>query len=488
MQLAIGTVDLAILVTYLLGIVGFGIWVGRGRQDLTDYLVGGRDLPWWAVLVSIVATETSSVTFLSVPGVAFAQDMRFLQLPIGYIVGRYAVAALLLPHYFRGEIFTAYEVLHRRFGGPIKPAASVLFIVTRSLADGLRLYLTAIPLTFITGLDMATSTIVVGIATIVYTFFGGMKAVVWTDFIQFAIYMAGGILAAGLIVGKLPGGFAELLAFADVHSKFRVFDFSLTLEVPYTFWAGLVGGAFVSFGSHGADQLMVQRYFCARGEREARRALTISGWVVLAQFALFLFVGVGLACFYAGQSAASSFKPDQVFASFIVDHLPVGVVGLTTAAVFAAAMSTLSGSLNSSAAATVNDLVMPALGGRVAESRVVILTRILTAVFGVIQIAVALCGQALEKRVIDSVLEIAAFTTGIILGVFLLGIGTKSVGAKAALLAMIGGLATMTCLKLFTRLAWPWYAAFGSIETLLLGILIQRLLFGSEPAAQARAD
>ena len=266
MNLSISTTDLAILFAYLAGVVLFGLWIGRDQRDLSSYLLGDRRLPWWAVLGSIVATETSTVTFLSIPAVAFARpdgDLRFLQLALGYILGRVIVTVLLLPHYFQGTLYTAYQVLERRFGGRTKQAASLMFLVARNLGDGLRLFLTALVLEKVIGMSLPTCIAIIGVATIIYTFFGGMKAVVWNDCIQLVVYLTGGLLAGALILREIPGGWDQVWAFAQANDKLRMFDFRLDITQTYTFWAGIIGGALLTLGTHGTDQMMVQRYLGA---------------------------------------------------------------------------------------------------------------------------------------------------------------------------------------------------------------------------------
>ena len=358
--MASSPLDFAVLAVYLVGVVAFGLWIGRDQKGAADYMLGDRNIAWWGLLFSIVATETSTVTFLSIPGFAWSRDFTFIQLPLGYLIGRFLVVAVLLPHYFSGEYFTAYEVLRKRFGGAVGQAASFLFIVTRSLADGLRLFLTAIVVQEMAGLSLPVSVALVGVTTIVYTFAGGMKAVVWTDVAQFFIYNVGAVVAFFLLLGQLPGGWGQLVAEASAAGKFRWLDLSTALDSPYTLWAGLIGGMFLTIGSHGADQMMVQRYLCARSQREAGRAVWMSGVVVFLQFALFLLIGVGLYVFYQAFPPAVAFdRPDRVFVRFIVEQLPRGMVGLVIGAIFAAAMSTLSGSLNSSATAAVTDFYRP---------------------------------------------------------------------------------------------------------------------------------
>lgn len=469
--MSIGAVDAGILVIYLLGVVAFGIWVGRGQSSLASYTVGDRNLPWWLLLFSIVATETSTVTFLSIPGFAYGRDLTWLQIPLGFLLGRYVVAWVLMPLYFRGQFSTAYEVLKLRFAGATQQVASAMFIVTRSLADGLRLFLSAIVLQEMTGIALHWSVIALGLATIAYTYFGGMKSVVWTDFIQFGVYIGGAILAFGLILQRLPGGWMQLLEVGGAAGKLRIFDLSFDLTQPFGLWAGMVGGVFVTLGSHGVDQMMVQRYLSARNLGDARRALWVGGFVIVAQFALFLLIGVGLFVFYQLNPIEGGFeRTDRVFARFILDHMPVGVVGLLLGAIFAAAMSTLSSSLNSCATTAANDLWAARGGANVTPERQLRLTKILTAVFGVVQIGVGIGGQWLTGSVVSSVLGIAAFTTGIVLGVFFLGMFTTRVGQRAALAGLLVGLVFMSWVFFATPLAWTWYALLGSMATFGAGL------------------
>ncbi|HEV8583029.1 MAG TPA: sodium:solute symporter [Thermoanaerobaculia bacterium] len=464
----VGIVDLAVLLAYMAGIVVLGMWLGRGARDVADYAVGGRDQPWWLILFSIIATETSAVTFLSIPGFAYERDFTWIQIALGFVIGRFAIAFLLLPEYFRGVLFTSYEVLHRRFGGATQQTASVLFIVTRSLADGLRLFLSAIVLQEMTGIPIEWAVAALGVTTIVYTYLGGMRAVLWSDLIQFFLYLAGAIVAFAAILARLPGGWDQLAAMGQAAGKFRAFDLRLDWSQPYGLWAGLVGGAFIALGSHGVDQLMVQRYLSARGLPEARRALWVSGLLAAAQFALFLLIGVGLWSFYQLHPPAVPFdRPDRVFARFILDELPVGLVGLLLGAIFAAAMTS---SLNSCATVAVNDLYVPLAKGEVPAQRQLRMTRVLTAVFGAVQIAVGIAGQWLKSSIVSSVLGIAAFTTGIVLGVFFLGMFTRRVGQRAALAALVFGFAAMTAIFFGTSLAWPWYALVGSLITVAAGL------------------
>jgi len=518
--LGYATIDLAILLVYMAGVVLLGLWVGRGTKDLSGYLLGGRNVPWWAILGSIVATETSTVTFLSVPGILYAKEgnLTFLQLTLGYIIGRILVVLLFLPRYFRGELFTAYEVLHERFGKTTKRIASLLFIITRTLADGLRLYLTAIVLEKVAGIQLETSVIVIGIGTVFYTFVGGMKSVVWNDCIQLVVYLVGAVVAGVILLNRIPGGMSEVIEYGQENGKFKLIELDWQLANAYTLWAGLFGGIFVSMASHGTDQLMVQRYLCAKSQRHAATALSLSGFIVAAQFALFLLLGVALACFYQNNPFPEGTKGDQIFATFIVDEIPPVLCGFILAAVFSAAMSTLSSSLNSSATAVVNDFLKPqdnspvdveeteSTGAAVADATVADATaadakltmtsRLWTIVFGVLQIIVGIGANRLPDEmngsVIGTVLAIASFTTGIILGLFFLSRAFQGATEKGALTGtFVGILVTLAIVAipviktsltgagyenlpsiLDLKIAWPWYSVIGSMTTLSVGALV----------------
>ena len=497
-------VDVAVLIAYLAGIVVFGAYFSKTHQSIQDYFVSGKTIPWWAILGSIVATETSTVTFISVPGYAYSTNFTFLQLVMGYMIGRVAVSILFIPAYFKGELLTVYQLLGDRFGGGVKRLASGVFLLTRSFADGFRLFATGLVLAAVlramphmddlsrrwfpaadpTYTILILSVVVMGLATVIYTYHGGMTAVIWTDVIQLVVYLIGAAAAAVVLLRVIPGGWNEVQAVGSAAGKFRLFDFTPTLTRSYTFWSGVVGGAFLTTATHGTDQLMVQRYFCASGPSPARKALLWSGALVFAQFVLFLMIGVMLFVYYTHHAPADiaaftqngRVQTDRIFPYFIVQHLPVGVVGLVLAAIFAAAMSTLSSSLNSSAAAAVNDFYVPATGGRREQRHYLNVSRGLTAFFGVVQIAVAIAAISISSRVVDEVLGIASFTNGVILGVFFLGTFTSRVGQRAAFVAIAGGAAVMLAVKLNTAVSWQWYVLIGSIATFTLGVLTSMVL------------
>jgi SSS family transporter len=510
-------VDLAVVAAYIAGMTLFGVWFSKSQKDLKTYFVGERNVGWFLVLMSIVATETSAVTFLSVPGLAYKPggNLTYLQLSFGYVIGRCVVAWVLLPMYMRGDLFSAYEVLKIKFGPAVQRVASGLFLVTRTVADGLRLYLTALLMQYV-GVGVEAAVVLTGVVTIVYTYLGGMKAVLWTDLIQFVIKVAGAALAGVFILNLLPGGWTQFVEVGEVNQKFVLFDFDHSYEAayPFNFWAGVIGGAVFSMASHGADQLMVQRYLCARSLGHARAALVLSGITVTVQFLLFLGVGIGLFVLVQTgvfalpeRAGGGTWKPDEMFGLFIVTQLPVGVRGVLVAAVLAAAMSTLSSSLNSSANALVTDFYRPLRPDK-GEKHYVFLSRLLTAVWGVAQMGVAIIAYRTsgdDKSVVEQVLKVAGMTTGLLLGLFLLGQAKRPVSAAAAVGGLIAGfvvvvlawlpeglgmLATTTDGRkhltilgtsvpeqfLKPILAWPWFALIGAGTTVGVSLLLSRLL------------
>ncbi len=484
--------DLVIIVVYMGGTLAVGWAFSRRQRTIKDYFLTGHDTPWWALMGSIVATETSTVTFISVPAFAFAAtaggtggNFTFLQLAFGYMIGRLVIVALFIPLYFKGELFTVYQVLDQRFGGRVKRTAASLFLVTRSIADGIRLFLTAIVLVALTGWADPVSILIIGVVTIAYTYLGGMAAVIWTDAIQLVVYLVGAVAAAVILVAKIPGGWPEVAAVGDALHKFTLFDPTFDLSRSYTLWSGVIGGAFLTTATHGTDQLMVQRYLSARSPRQATLALLTSGVVVFAQFVLFLLIGLMLSVFYQAPGSlppAVAAQADRVFPHFIVTELPPGMVGLVVAAIFAAAMSTLSGSLNSLSAAAVTDFYRPLVAPDRSDAHYLKVSRLFTAGWGVVQITVAMVAIAMKGRGVDAVLAVASFTNGPVLGLFLLSAITRRVGPRGALTGVVAGIVAMAFVWLQTPLSWQWYVLVGSTITFGTGLLASVMLEGRRAA------
>jgi solute:Na+ symporter, SSS family len=484
--------DFIVIAAYLIGITALGIYVGRKQKDSKDYFVADRSIPWWAVMISVVASETSALTFISIPGLAYVGNLGFLEVAIGYLLGRIVVATVLLPRYYQGDLVTAYALLEKRFGIATRRFTSVVFMVTRGMADSVRVFATAVPIALIIGpllppaAVMPTAVLVLGTLTVIYTIRGGMRAVVWTEIVQASVYLIGGLSAILLIGHAVPGGWSAILNTAGPAGKLHTFTFSTTLKEPHTVWAGLIGGAFLSMASHGADQLIVQRLLSSKTLKDGQAAIIGSGVVIIAQFALFLMIGVGLWVLNHGQTFPSA---DAIFPTFIVDHMPHGLVGLLLAAILAATMSTHSGAINSLAAASVHDIYLPLTGKVASDPSVLRTSKIFALLWGI-----ALTGGALlfpqnpKMPIVVVALSIASFTQGGLLGGFFLGIYWRRAIQRDAITGMAVAIAVMAFIvfaKQFiaafpgltglltpvSTIAWPWYVLIGTTITMVVGML-----------------
>lgn len=464
------SLDLGVLLVYLVGITVWGAWLGRGQSGGRDYFLGNRELPWVAVMLSVVATETSTLTFLSIPGVAYLGSLGFLQLTLGYLAGRIVVSTFLLPAYYRGELSTAYELLEGRFGRGTRRFASAVFMVTRLLADSVRLFATAIPLALVTGWDYPLSIAVIGLMTLVYTYFGGIKAVVWVDAVQMGLYLFGALVAMVALHILTPGGWPEILASAGQAGKMAVIDLSFDFAVPYTLWAGLLGGGFLTMASHGTDQLIVQRLLTCRDVESSKKALVGSGVVVMVQFAIFLFVGLGLWAYYGGRAFD---RGDEIFARFVVEVLPSGLTGLLIAGVFASAMSSLSSSINSLASATAYDFWAPLAGAEGDDARVLRAGKVFTLLWAALLIGGAVLFIPLSEgtTAVELALALASMVYGGLLGAFILAVRSTRADQRSTILGMVLGIGTVVAIWLFARsaVAWPWFVPIGTAVTVVVG-------------------
>jgi solute:Na+ symporter, SSS family len=478
------TLDLVVLVGYIVGVTAFGTWLGSRQKDARDYFLADRGIPWWAVCFSVVATETSALTFISVPATAYTSDLWMMQLTVGYLIGRIAVASVLLPGYFRGELTTAYALLQKRFGLGARRFASIIFMITRALADGVRVFATAIPIKLIIGLPYWQAILITGVFTLIYTYYGGLSAVVWVDVIQMFIYIFGGLAALYVLLQVVPGGWDGIVAAAEPANKLRIIHTEGGFASGRWLLTGLVGGAFLSMASHGVDHIIVQRLLASPSLRDARKALITSGIIVMGQFALFLVVGVGLFAFFNGRQFAT---PDEIFPSFIVSELPSGVTGLVLAGILAAAMSTVASSINSLASATTHDIYAPLSHREDDHVHLMKMGKIFTLVWGVILIGVALLFQFAQQGtpVVVIALQIASFTYGGLLGGFLLGVLSKRAEQTDVIIGMATAIVLMAifwALQQFQHIPrivdGLWFALIGSAVTYVAGS-ISAMLRGS---------
>jgi solute:Na+ symporter, SSS family len=482
--MGLNRLDLAVIVVYLAGVTLFGLRFRGKERTIKNYFLADKTIPWWAISLSIVAAETSTLTVISVPGLAYDRDFRFLQLAIGYLIGRVIVSLVLIPQYFRGELVTAYQLIERRFGQRLRSLTAGLFLITRAAAEGVRVFAVAIVVKVaLSGLlsgfsefgrDVAAIGIVT-LLTLIYTFEGGMAAVIWTDVIQLAIYVAGTLVGFFTILHLVPGGWATVQSIAGGAHKFRMFDLSWNLTSTYTLWSGLIGGAFLTTASHGTDQLIVQRLLSSRNQRQSVLALLSSGVAVFFQFSLFLLIGAMLFVFYKLYPPAVAFtRTDTIYPTFIVSRMPHGISGLLISAILAAAMSNLSAALNSLSSTTMVDFYARIRPGST-EERQVKLSRVATVFWGVLLFALALLARH-GGKVLEMGLSIASVASGCLLGVFLLGVLTRKASENGAIVGMLFGFALNIYLWQLTKVAFPWYVAFGSVATFLVGWSVSWLI------------
>lgn len=480
--MALRPLDLIIIAVYLAGITLFGVRFRKSQRTLQDYFLAGRTVPAWANCLSIVATETSTLTIISIPGLAFDTNLGFLQVALGYCVGRVLISLVLLPQYFRGELFTAYELIERRFGPRLRSVTAAMFLLTRAAADGVRVWAVAIVVMIAVGTGEIASVAIISILTLIYTLEGGLAAVIWTDVVQLVVYLGGTLVALATILNAVPGGWGTVVEAAAAADKFRLWDFSFDPAIKYTFWAGLIGGSFLTMASHGTDQLIVQRLLAAPNRRSAQTALIGSGFVVLAQFTLFLVIGVALYVFYQRVEPLRVFeKSDAVFPTFMVTHMPPGLAGLLMAAILAAAMSTLSSSLSSLASTSMMDFYLRRRPD-VSEPRRMRLSRLATLFWAVVLFALALTARR-GGPVVEAALSIASVAYGAMLGVFLLGALTRRANSNGALAGMVCGLTVELYLWIATHVAWTWWVAVGTVVTFVVGYAVS-LAFPEPPSLE----
>lgn len=482
-------VDIAIIVTYLLAMPVVGIALSRRQRSSSDYFVGERSLPWGAVCFSVVATETSTLTVISTPGLVWGSGFTYLQLAFGYLIGRTLVSFILLPRYFTGNLQTAYAFLGKRFGAGMQGISSVTFMITRLLAEGVRLFAGAIPIQVIlTSYGLRTSywqiVVVLTALTVVYAFVGGIRAVIWVDVIQLAVYVGGALVAIAILLGSMPPGWA---AKATAAGRFQLFDLDSgllhLLTSQYALVTAIIGGAIFTMASHGSDQLIVQRLLACRNLRDGRKALIGSGVAVIIQFALFLFIGVLLWSYNGGKSLAQLGEKtgDGMFPRFIVGHLPPGVAGLLIAGILASTMGALASALNSMSNSTVTDLYQRLIRRPISDAALLRHGRLWTLGWAAVFAVFASLFTSRNNPVIEQGLAITGYTYGALLGAFLLGLLVRKARQIDAIIAFVLTVAVMAVVILDVRftvagkpvgLAFPWFTAFGVLVTLMVGGLL----------------
>ena len=444
-------IDLSIILIFLAGFSIYGIYQSRFNKSSEDYFLGGRNLPWPVAMLSIVATETSVLTFISVPGLAYRDDWFFLQLAIGYIIGRVIVSLFLLPQYFKSGVNSIYEIIGHKFGPEIQKVASGVFLITRVLADGVRFLATAVVVQVITGWSLTLAVLVIGAVTLIYTLSGGIKTVVWVDSIQFILYLFGGVASIFILLNYIDQSLFEAISALSGQGKLDIFNWKGDLlREPYLFISALLGGALLSFSSHGVDYMMVQRVLGTKDLDSAKKAMIGSGIFVFIQFGVFLLAGSLIFVLMGGVEL----ERDREFTSFIVNYLPIGLKGVLLAGVLSAAMSTLSSSINSLASSTVTDW----LGGNQSIQK----SQIISLIWGLILIGIALLFDESDSAIVIVGLQIASFTYGGLLGLFLL----SKINRKFHPISLVAGLVASLLIVFYLNqigIAWTWFIGIAVV-------------------------
>lgn len=465
--------DYFIIGLYLCLLVWLGSSFATRQTTASEYFLISRSVPWWAVCFTVVATETSTLTFIGIPAQTYAANgnLTFLQLALGYILGRFIISVLFIPKYFARELLTSYEVLHERFGAPVRNLGSAMFLITRSSADGIRLFATAAVVATLVGVPVWAAILVLGVAMIVYTFYGGASAVIWTDVIQMFVYLAGALIVLWFALAGVPGGASEVMAFSEATGRLTMFNFDLDFFRAYTFWAGLVGGVTLTLATHGTDQFLVQRLLTARSKSEAQLGLSLSGVLVFLQFGLFLFIGLALAAFYQQTPAPELSRADMLIPTFVRDHVPAGLAGFVVAAIVAAALSP---SINSLAATTVNDFYLKYWKPKASDADMLRVAHRATVAWGIVQIGIALMATQLNQSVLDAGLSVLGLGAGPVLGAFLLAALRRRLPPMQVAGAMLVAWVVVFSTYWFTPVAWPWYSTIGAGVTVLLSLIPMR--------------
>ncbi len=462
-----------VLVAYIVAITAFGTWLGRRHSGgVRGYFLGGKSVPWWAIASCIVATETSTLTFIGAPGTSYNGNFNFLQLVLGYLIGRLVVSFFFLPAYFRGEIFTSYEILQKRFGGAVRATSSGIFLLSRTLGDGIRLHAAALVLSVAAGIHEWWCILALGFAMILYTEEGGVVATIWTDAIQMLVYLFGALICFVAVANALPGGVMGALAKAAAVGKLSFINGSFDLREPYTLWAGVIGGMFLTVATHGTDHYLVQRFLVAKSQKDAQIGLILSGFLVFAQFVLFLTLGILLWAFYEGRKFA---RADEILPTFVANELPGVFTGLILAAIVAAALSP---SLNSMASATLRDFYVPYVEPMATEQKQLRLARRFTVFWGVLQIGVAGLARDVESA-LQAGLAALGYASGPTVGAFALGLFTKRANTTGTMVGMLSGLLGSLSVGLLSPrifgvpgVAWTWNVFVGAVITFAVGVLV----------------
>jgi solute:Na+ symporter, SSS family len=511
------TGDWLVIVAYLGGITALGLWFGRDQRNTRDYFLGSRSLPWWGIGASIVATETSALTIIGVPAIAYGSNLMFIQMIVGYVIARVILAVVMVPHYLRGEIYSPYQLLEQHLGRGPRRVAAAFFLFLETLAAGVRVYVASIPVQLMLGASVCSLgglvdpilgaiLLFVGLS-LVYTCVGGMKAVVWTDAVQMLLFIGGGLYALAYIPTLVEGGWGGALTQAAAAGKLAWLNLDFGFTAPFNLWMGLIGGTVMVLSTHGAEQLIVQRVLACGSVAEGRKALILSAGLIFPLFLIFLLVGAMLWVFYQThpfQVPLPEARPgirsaDFIFPIFMLTEVPPVLRGCLIVAILAAAMSSISSALSALASVSTMDFVQPALPHR-SEAFFLRFAQASTVGWAAALVLVAFLTREVQF-VLNAAFSLRGLTSGALLGGLLLALFARGVGPRAAMAGMIASLLVMNAIYWPPNLAawrevwlrvfggeifWPWFTLIGTAVTLGTAGLV-RALWPEQPAPGAAA-
>jgi SSS family solute:Na+ symporter len=486
--------DWIVIAAYLLGIIGLGVWFGKDQRNTRDYFLGSKNIPWWGIGLSIVAAETSALTIISVPAMAYGTDLSFIQIVIGYVIARLILAVVMVPHYLKGEIYSPYQLLENSFGAPARKLAGGFFLLSETLAAGVRVYVASIPVKLMLGeklLGIGTGDPILGaillfvLLSLIYTYIGGVKAVIWTDAVQFGLFMAGGLFTLFYIPTLMGGSLSSALEQARAGGKLNWFHPEFSLTMPFNIWMGLIGATFVTLSSHGAEQLIVQRVLACKNVEDGRKALVLSSIVILPLFLIFLVVGALLWAYYQTHPFAITIpevransgikQNDYIYPIFMVTAVPHVLKGFLIVAILSAAMSSVSSALTSLASVSTMDFLKGITRGAWSDEAYLRFSKNSTVLWAGALIIVASLSRGFPY-VLNAAFGLRGLTSGALLGGLALVLFWKRGSAVPVFAGMLGSLAAMSIITqvewntslLQGKIAWPWFTLIGT--AIMLGI------------------
>lgn len=471
--------DWVVILVYLVGIVAIGLWLGRDQRTTRDYFLGSRTIPWWGIGMSIVAAETSALTIIGVPTMAYGGNLAFLQMIIGYVIARIILAVVLVPHYFRGEIYSPYQLFGNAFGPSARQAAAGFFLVMETLAAGVRVYVACIPIQLMLGLTIFQSILIFVGLSLLYTTFGGVKAVIWTDAAQFGLFLLGGLFTLVYIPTLIPGGWSATSQEAAAGGKLQWLNWEFSWGAPFNIWMGVIGGTVQVLSSHGAEQLIVQRVLACRTVAEGRKALVLSAVIIFPLFLIFLLCGAWLWVYYRHFDMAIPLpeaRPgikayDFIYPIFITTAVPHVLKGFLIVAILSAAMSSVSSALTALASVSTMDIMKTLRKVRGTESEAessayyLRFSRYSTVAWALVLVGVAYASRE-TTYVLSTAFQLRGLTSGALLGGLILAISRVRLSARAVIASMSLSFAGMALIAWKTALFWPWYTLIGTLITL----------------------